>query len=450
MDRDVVVDGTADVSVIAQGSLLMSGQPSASPVMNKVFEVTSGLSHQSSLLAAVFDTGTVRRPIDNLQWKVHLSQNSPENSMLRLAPDELEIHLSEASFDATWDSAVPQERNRIAMTTPLHSRIGLEGSEVLLDAFAPFGLAYAFDGEPESRMDSNIPIQVSFARQLNRTQAGSDSLWSEAYYPEFWLAHPPRFSTKVFASPIDFNEVMFGPLSVRGIRFPLEPLRIIVGYSDALQVGLPFTGSALYGGVAGNVQASISALNGAATLDTRLNLELNNIQAGAIGSTMSGEHSAFVEDELDGKVSLRVDALAMDRTTLPALLAGHFSPSDLEKVGMSVHLHRSSEAANVRGVLQASSDFQINLVNEVLNQMLKNLQLPAPPRALTYENLALDFVVDRGRIQNDSEIFKLSGVQLFSSNAVDVKGNVRAYLGQPGERIMLGNLMEMLGSLGGN
>jgi hypothetical protein len=101
-------------------------------------------------------------------------------------------------------------------------------------------------------------------------------------------------------------------------------------------------------------------------------------------------------------------------------------------------------------VLQASSDFQINLVNEVLNQMLKNLQLPAPPRALTYENLALDFVVDRGRIQNDSEIFKLSGVQLFSSNAVDVKGNVRAYLGQPGERIMLGNLMEMLGSLGGN
>src|SRR6185369_1272217 len=231
---------------------------------------------------------------------------------------------------------------------------------------------------------------------------------------------------------------------------PLEPLRIIVGYSDALQIGLPFTGRALYGEVVGNVQASITSSSGTATLDTRLNLELNHIQAGAIGSTMSGEHSAFVEDELDGKVSLRVDRLATDRTTLAALRAGHVSPADLEKVGMSVHLARSQDPANLRGVLQASSDFEINLLNEVLNRMIRDLRLPAPPRALTYENLTLDFVVDRGRIRNDNEVFALGGIRLFSSNNVSVKGNVRTYLGKPGERIMLGNLMGMIESLGGN
>jgi hypothetical protein len=449
-DRDVVIDATADLSVIAQGSLLMSGQPAVSPVLDKVFEVGSGLSQQSSLLAAVFDTGAVRPPMNNLQWNFQLSQNSPESPMFRLASDAMEIHLSEASIDATWESAVSQERNRIAVTTPLHSRIGLEGNEVLLDAFVPIAVAYTLDGEPESRIDSNIPIQVAFARQLNRSQESSVTLWNEDYYAQFWRAHPPRFSGTVVTSPIDFNEVMLGPVSVRGIRFPLEPVRIAIGYSDALQVGLPFSGRALYGSVEGNVEAAITAANGIANLDTRLKLDLNNIQAGAIGSTMSGEHSAFVEDELDGRISLRVDGLAMDRTTLPALRAGHFSAMDLEKLGMSVHLFRSKEAANLPGVLQASSDVQINLVNQLLNQIVKDLRLPAPPRAMTYQNLALDFDVDRGRVLNDGVVFTLGGIQLFSSNVVDVKGDVRAHLGRPGERIMLGNLVEMLGGFSGN
>jgi hypothetical protein len=123
---------------------------------------------------------------------------------------------------------------------------------------------------------------------------------------------------------------------------------------------------------------------------------------------------------------------------------------DLEKLGMSVHLFRSKVAANLPGVLQASSDVQINLVNQLLNQIVKDLRLPAPPRAMTYQNLALDFDVDRGRVLNDGVVFTLGGIQLFSSNVVDVKGDVRAHLGRPGERIMLGNLVEMLGGFSGN
>jgi hypothetical protein len=234
---------------------------------------------------------------------------------------------------------------------------------------------------------------------------------------------------------------------VREIRFPLEPLRIVVGYTDALQVGLPFSGRALYGSVEGDFESSVTASQGVVTLDTRLNLELRNIQAGAIGSTMSGEHSAILEDELDGKVSVRIDGLAMDRDTLPAIRAGHINAADLEKLGMSVHLLRSRETAGLPGVFQASSNVQINLVNELLNQIIKDLRLPAPPRALTYKNLALDFDVDQGRVR-DNEVFKLGGVQLFSSNVADVTADVRAHLGRPGERIMLGSLMEMLGSLG--
>ena len=448
-DREVVIDAAADLSVIAQGSLFMSGQPAIRPVLDKLFEVSSGLSRQSSLLSAVLDTGAMRQPLNNFQWNVHLSQNSAANSLLQLERDTLELHISDASFDAAWESTAPQDRSRIAVSTALDSRISLEGNEVLLDVLSPLAVTWSLDGQPETRMDSNIPIQVAFAGRLNESQE-SDSLWNQNYYAQFWRTHPSRFSGPAFASPIDFNEMMLGPLSVREIRFPLEPLRIIIGYSDALQVGLPFSGRVLYGGVEGNFESSVIAANGIATLHTRLNLDLKNLQAGAIGSTTSGERSAFVEDELDGEVSLRVDGLTMDRTTLPALRAGHVSAGDLEKLGISVHLLRSRESANLPGVLQASSDFQINLVNELLNQIVKDLRLPAPPRALTYQNLALDFDVDRGRVRTDNEVFKLGGVQLFSSNVADVTAEFRAHLGRPGERIMLGNLMEMFGSLGGN
>ena len=182
-----------------------------------------------------------------------------------------------------------------------------------------------------------------------------------------------------------------------------------------------------------------------ASLDTRLNLDLRNIHAGALGTTMSGSHSAILEDSLDGRISVRLDGLTMDRNTLPALLDGKVGADELEKIGVSVHMFRSPELTNVPGVLQATSEVQVNLVNEVLNQILKDLRLPAPPRAMTYSDLSLNFEVDRGLVRTNREVLKLGGLKIFSSNFVDVVGEVRAHLGRPGERILLGDLMGMLG-----
>jgi hypothetical protein len=451
-DKGVALDVAADLGVIVQGSLFASGPPAMNPVLDKVFQVGSGLGRQVSQLAAlldpVLDTDATSSPIENLQWKARLLQNSPQAPLLQLVPDFVELHVATAAVDASWDSAISQERSRISLTTSLDSDIRLDRNDVLLEVFSPLALTYSLDGQPETRVDSNIPLQAVFSERLNRTSANPDSLWNPDYYAQFWRAHPSRFSGAAFATPIDFNELVLGPVSVREVRFPLEPLRIVIGYADALQFGLPFSGRVLFGGVTGNLETSITTSKDAATVDARLNLDLKNLQAGAIGSTISGGRSSFVEDELDGKVAFRTDAFTIDPTTLPALRAGHVSPSELEKLGISVRLSRSQEGANLPGVLQASSEVQINVVNELLNQIIKDLRLPAPPRALTYKDLALNFDVDRGQVRNDTEVFKLGGVQLFSSTAVDATAEVRAHLGRKGERVMLGSLIEMIGSFG--
>jgi hypothetical protein len=154
-----------------------------------------------------------------------------------------------------------------------------------------------------------------------------------------------------------------------------------------------------------------------------------------------------VEDELDGKVALRLDGLTMDRGSLPALLDGTIRASQLEKVGMSVHLFRSPEGANLRGVLQASSDVEIDLVNEVLNRIVRDTRLPAPPQAMSYSSFTFDFDVDRGIVRTDREVLNVGGLQLFTSNFFDVPGQVRAHVGRPGERILLGSVLGMLGGV---
>jgi len=455
-DKDVVITADADIGVIAQATLFGSGQPPSSPVLDRVFQVGSGLGRQASQLASLLDAeldaeldaDATASPIQNLQWKVRLLQNSPQAPLLQLAPDSLQIRVATAAVDAAWDSAISQDRSRISLSTALDSDIRLDREDVLLDVLTPLAATFALDGQPETRIDSNIPIQAVFSERLSPASANAGSLWNPEYYAQFWRAHPSRLSGAAFATPIDFNELVLGPVSLREVRFPLEPLRIAVGYADALQVGLPLSGRVLYGEVLGNLETSMTASSGVATIETRLNLDLNNFQAGAIGSTSGGGHSSFVEDELNGKISFRTDGLTIDPATLSALRAGHVRQSELEKLGVSVHLSRSRESENPPGVFQASSEVQINLVNELLNQIVSKLRLPAPPRALTYKELALNFDVDRGQVRTDSEVFKLGGVELFSSTVVDATAEVRAHLGRPGERIMLGNLIEMLGSFG--
>ena len=162
---------------------------------------------------------------------------------------------------------------------------------------------------------------------------------------------------------------------------------------------------------------------------------------------MGSGHAAIVEDELDGTTVVRLDGLMLDRNTLAALRAGKPDPDELRKIGMSVHLFRSPGAANLPAVLQASTDVTVNLANEVLNSIVNGLRLSGPPRALAYRDFDLNIEVDRGLVRNDREILRLGGLQILTTDYVDVAGEVRTHLGSPGDRVLLRDMIEMLGGL---
>ena len=248
--RGAAFDVDAKVRVGARGALFQSIDPPLNPVLNKVAHVSAGLSRYASPFADIFDVGGMGQHISNVQWNLNLKQTSPALPMIRFDPDALLISGSAASFDAAWDGPDGEERSKIAGSLTLDSTISLDGNQVLLDALSTVDVALTLGGRPETRIESSLPIQVMFSDQLNQSQSRSDSLWDTDDYARFWREHPSRFSGARIVPPVDMGQLMLGPLSLRQVRFPVEPIRAIVGYSDALQLGLPFSGSALFGGVA--------------------------------------------------------------------------------------------------------------------------------------------------------------------------------------------------------
>ncbi len=441
---DVAMNVEGNVRLEASGLLLMSGDFPANPVLEKVFEVGRGLSQDSSRLAGILGTGSAPAPARNIEWHLNLPQNAAGQPAIEVASSEIRVNLPTASFEAAWDGADREERSKIAGSSALEAAFSLEGDGILLDALAPVQLAITLSGDPETRVESNLPIQVAFSDRLREGRSQADSLWDEDYYRAFWGAHPSRFAGTEVISPVNIGEATFGPLLVRQVLFPVEPIRAVVGYADALQVGLPLSGRALYGTVGATLESNMIPSADAVSMDVRLTIDLKNIQAAALEAMRGGSYSAIVEDELDGRIFLRFDGLTVDRDMPAVLLAGKAAPDELRKIGMSVHMFRSPEAVNTSGVLQASSDLRLNLVNDVLNGLVKGLRISGPPRALTYRDLDMKFEVVGGQVRTDGDILRLDGLQIFTADLLDVDGKVRAHLGRPGERVLLRDMIEML------
>jgi hypothetical protein len=114
---------------------------------------------------------------------------------------------------------------------------------------------------------------------------------------------------------------------------------------------------------------------------------------------------------------------------------------------MSVQLSRTPETASIPAVLQASTDLQLDLANELLNRIVNGFQLTGPPRALTYSDFDVKFDVERGLVRSDGAILQVGGLQILSTDHVEVVGKVRAHLGGPGERILLRDMIQMLSGL---
>jgi hypothetical protein len=229
---------------------------------------------------------------------------------------------------------------------------------------------------------------------------------------------------------------------VRQLLLPLAPLKIAVGTADRLELHAPFTARALFGDANGLLQTAVDWTADRGLVTTNLSLALRNIQASAIGIDYGTGHSAIVEDEMDGDISMRTDKWPVDRDSLSQLRA--LQPSNLDKVSLAVDFRKTARSKSTPGVLQLSSDAQVNVLNDILNRIIRDLQLAVPPRSASYGNFVLNFHVENGRVATKSPWLVVDGIQIFSSPFLDLDSTVRLHGSRNGEALELRDVLNLL------
>jgi hypothetical protein len=208
---------------------------------------------------------------------------------------------------------------------------------------------------------------------------------------------------------------------------PASPPRIAVGHGDHLQLNLPFAGSLLFGNADGLLQADIEWLDDHAAVSAAANLELLNFQAGALGRPAIPGHLPFVEDEFNAKVKFLARGVPVGRGGVQTRPAGLLEATDYPPFDLDLTLSRARPDGTLPGVLQATNRINLKLMNEFLDKVLAGARLPAPPTALRYQGLDLNLAVKNGIIQTDPMFLKLRGVRLFSSDPIEVGGDIRVH-----------------------
>jgi hypothetical protein len=439
---------TAALRAEARGSVLSETEPPSSPLMTSMAEVVERLSTQVDRVSRILvpEESTPATPAMNAQWDLALRQIDPGRPFLRLTPDVAETRLSSASFNVGWGTG--SERSRVEADGAVDALLALDSSGLLLDARTPMNARLTRPDNSETRLETDLPIQVVFSPRLAQAPQ-REALWDADHYAQFWRAHPSRFLQREIVSPLNLDRVEMGPMSLTQAVLATTPLQLAVGYADSLQLDVPLTGRALYGSMAGRFQTQLTAASDSVAMDVRMNMDLKNIQAGAIAMRNVYGHTRVVEDEFNGKVAMRSDNFVLDRDSLAAMQRGLISESQLQTIDMSVSVERAEEAKHFSGTFQASTGMRINLVNEVLNKIIEDLRLTAPPRSMTYKDLAVKLDIERGVVQHREPFLRLGGLQLASTEHVEVEGMVKAHLGRPEERVRLSDLIAMMRGIAG-
>ena len=446
LDRDGTrYSANARMQVAARGMLPAAGPTEPNRVTAKLSEVLDSLRQHAEHAVTTLLPERRGNPVTAVNWTLQLGNPGPQQPSLELGRDQLAFRLGESSWDVTWESGGSAERSRISGSASVLSDISVEGDSLLIDAVAPLRLELAPAGALRTQLELRLPVQVVFSEHLEQPRTPSDLLWNEGYYSNFWRDHPSVHSSLGIIPPVDRAELTVGPLAVLQLLVPTEAIHLALGYADTLQVHAPFSARVLFGGAAGLIQSNVKWSGPRALVDTRLNVALENIQAGAVEAAIQGTNSPLVEDELDGSIAFRSDGLALDADSMELLLAGRPSEAQLDALGLSVKLRRSPEVANAPGILQLSSDIQVNVLNNMLNSIIRDIQLSNPPRLILYKDFTVDFQMENGRIRTEPAVLALGGVQIFASSFVDVEGQVKVHLAPAGERVvLLRDLIDML------
>ena len=381
--------------------------------------------------------------LHDISWRAMVRGGAPQTPVVLLNPDEYRIAFSTDIKELAWSVGQTQQRSRIIGTSEVEADLRTDGDDLIADGQLPIDLHLVMAGMTPRHIAARVPFAILVAPQLRAAPPGSELLWDHGYYDSFWETHAPAHAIGSTAV-LDAREVILGPLSIHQIAIPARSFRIAIGYADGLDVDVPVASEALYGSIGGGFQARVRWRGDdvpSAVVDTRLNLQLANLQASALGFASDEGHAPAVEDQVNGTFGFDSDGLGLNRKLLGNLMAGSLDPAQLDTLSVRAELRSSPTDRQVPGTFQAMTGVRLDLLNSVLKQLARDLHLTVPPRALQYDSLALDFQAAHGKVLPDHSAFELRGLKLYSAQGLDVDGTFRVHLGTPADPYPLRSLI---------
>ena len=423
-----------ELRVGAEGSL-HSGEPPASPVVERILAIGRDMRSHVQNAQRIFGSSDDERRNDSLDldWDFRLS-NLPSRSVFKLRAknetreeDELHLALAADIKNIRWRTEQQQDDSRLKLSGDLVVVSKAHENYLVAEGRVSAPVELSLAGESEQRFDVQLPFAIAFNDALKRAPVGQQQLWDTAHYEKLWESYPRSVDESNAVSLIDSEQFTAGPLSLRQILFPLEPLRLSVGHSKRLQLNFPFSARVLFGKAQGVLQTDVQWFDDHAAVSTSAGLSLSNFQAGALGLASRGEHIPFVEDQLSGEVSFLAKDFPLSGNTMRDLMIDASRVDGFDQLDMRLQFHRSEQNKAVPGVVQVTTDTQIKALNDFLNRFIAKIRMTSPPQSVFYRDFDFDFQVEKGEILTKPLLLRLEGLELFSTERVDVDGDLRVH-----------------------
>jgi len=423
-----------DLSAGAEG-VLHSGEPPASPVVERILAIGRDMRSHVQSAQRIFGRPGAERNSDalDLDWDFRLS-NPPSRSVFELRAkneqrkeDELHLALAADVKNVRWRTTGHQDDSRLRLSGDLIVTSKAHENYLVFEGRASAPIELKLAGESERRLDVQLPFSIAFNEELKSAPPGKRQLWDTAHYEKLWESYSPSYPKPSTVSLIDSEQFTAGPLSVRQILFPLEPLHLAVGHFERLQLNFPLSARVLFGKAAGVFQTDLRWLDDHAEVSVSTGLSLSDLQAGALGLASRGEYISFIEDQFSGDVSFLAKDFPLSGNTMRDLMIDASRIDGFDRLDMRLRFHRSAQNKAVPGVVQTTTDTQIQTLNNFLNKFIAKVQMSSPPQSVCYRDLNFYFQVKKGEILTEPLLLDIEGLELYSTERVDVEADLRVH-----------------------
>jgi hypothetical protein len=424
------------LSVEASGNseMTFSGETDQSPniVSTQIRDLGRNLADHARHARVLFGRNpetTSRVPIRALEFRIGL-ENFPQSApLLAISPESISLNLRSNVDKLTWKTSEAVPESRFSGLSLLSLKLGTHQGHLVADATTGVNARYSLAGQPERKLLFEFPLLLAAKDQLPLATEGTGELWNSAYYEDFWRTYLGTSSTRQHLQPWHQENLDAGPVSLGDVQFPSKAIRMALGYAGALQLHVPVTGRLLFGGLEGLAQFGLRWQPRGGVLDSRVRMNLSNIQAGGAGLSLAGDRTPLIEDQLDGQVAMGTDGLLLNQDLFQQL-DGHWDEIEqLDQLKVQIALQRSRSAMPYPGVVQVSTGFRFQLLNPLLNSIVQNLRLSAPPSTMTYQDMHFNLDVKDGRVLSENPLLSFQGLRLLASDQLDLDANLNLYWG---------------------